>query len=75
MFSLLRPSPFIRAFAKQILREQKPLPLVKLKMEENIQKCATTTTQTIEQLEKKLELRIREVEKKTDGLQEFLTKH
>jgi len=85
MFSLLRQSPFLRAFAKQILHDQKPPPLGRWNMEE----CPTKTTQKIdlanedhcgpcgqyamEQLEKKVELRIREVEKKTDGLQKFLT--
>lgn len=87
MLSLLRQSPFLRAFAKQILHDQKPPPLGRWNMEE----CPTKTTQKIdlanedhcgpcgqyamEQLEKKMESRIREVEKKTDGLQKFLTKY
>ena len=56
-----------------------------------MEECPTKTTQKIdlanedhcgpcgqyamEQLEKKMESRIREVEKKTDGLQKFLTKY
>ena len=36
--------------------------------------CGPCGQYAMERLEKKMELRIREVEKKTDGLQNFLTK-
>ena len=87
MLSLLRQSPLIREIAKQILHEHKPPPLGRW----NIEECPTKMTQkidlanedhcgpcgqyAIEQLEKKVESRLREVEKRTDGLKEFLTKH
>jgi hypothetical protein len=87
MLSLLRQSPLIREIAKQILREHKPPPLGRWTMEEcptkmkqkidlaNEDHCGPCGQYAMEQLEKKVESRLQEVEKKTDGLTEFLTKH
>jgi len=87
MLSLLRQSPLIREIAKQILREHKPPPLGRWHMEEcptkmqqkidlaNEDHCGPCGQYAMEQLEKKVESRLREVEKKTDEFKDFLTKH
>lgn len=89
MLSILRESPLIREFARQILREQKPPPLgrwnmescpikttqkIDLANEDHCGPCGQYAIEKLEKIEKKMENRIREVEKKTDGLKDFLSK-
>ena len=86
MLSLLKHSPLIREFARQILKEQKPPPLGRWNIEDcpiktrnkidlaNEDHCGPCGQYAIDQLEKKIENRISEVEKKTDGLKDFLSK-
>lgn len=87
MLSFLKHSPVIRHIARRILEEPRPPPLGRWRLEHcnseqtrqkidlaNEDHCGPCGQYALEQLEKRIETRIRDVEKKTDGINDFLTK-
>jgi len=86
MFFNPRNSPFLRQIARIILSEEPPRPLGRWAMDScpnktqakvdlaNEDHCGPCGQYALEQLEKKMETRIREVEAKTDGLKNYLEK-
>ncbi len=85
MLFLLKQSPVIRQIAKSILEEPVVFSNSIKKCEKSIQQIVNNKNnvcqlcnecnqkESIKNLEKRMELRIKEVEKKTDGLREFLS--